>query len=413
MSVQFRTPNLFRIPLRLKHKLQTFISRNKSSDLEINVFFDDTEKKFLNVLLPTIEIQEIYGGLSTAIKVARQIYTEHGFDGIRLIITDTPTSPEAVENISSIFNIMFDFLKPSSLREPSLFQVCNLYLNKHRIVRVAKNDIYLATAWRTASIGRMILEKQRSKFNADLSLLYLIQDYECGFFEWGDTYLLARNTYCDSRTIALINSCLLYDFMTTRFKFEKAYVIPYSLNTTLRKRIACLDSDVSRYKENIILCYARPTTSRNCFSLIRDAISSWRKSSALQADWKVLFIGERFDNSLICDIPGTECLGKLSLEEYADLLLKSKIGISLMVSPHPSYPPLEMASFGLQVITNTYELKDLSDSHTNIHCLQEVSPKTISSLLDKLCLEKNFVLTEYIEKTCDTINVFPKDFSLT
>jgi hypothetical protein len=44
--------------------------------------------------------------------------------------------------------------------------------------------------------------------------------------------------------------------------------------------------------------------------------------------------------------------GKLSLEEYAACLEDAAIGLSLMVSPHPSYPPLEMAEFSVRVITN-------------------------------------------------------------
>ena len=37
-----------------------------------------------------------------------------------------------------------------------------------------------------------------------------------------------------------------------------------------------------------------------------------------------------------------------------------------MVSPHPSYPPLEMAAAGLLVLSNTYANKDLSKLHDNI-----------------------------------------------
>ena len=41
----------------------------------------------------------------------------------------------------------------------------------------------------------------------------------------------------------------------------------------------------------------------------------------------------------------------------------SAIGISLMVSPHPSYPPLEMAHLGMLVLTNGFGAKDLSTWH--------------------------------------------------
>lgn len=409
---ELRTWGLSYVAPRLKEKIKSFVSSRSSPDYDVDVIFDNTNKKFLNILLPTIEVKKIYGGISTAIKVARQIYQEHSFDGIRVIVTSDATSVEAVENLSNLFNIRFDLLSPTSLRSLSSFQVCNLYHSRDRVIRVAQNDIYIATAWWTASLGRIILDKQRYMFKGDYTLLYLIQDYECGFYEWGDTYLLARTTYCDTRTTAIINSGPLFDFMTSRFIFRKTYVLPYLLNDTLKKKIACLDPDVSRFKKDLILCYGRPSTSRNCFKLIRDAISMWRKNSIDKANWKVLFIGEEFDPSLIHDIPNCECLGKLDLDKYAELLLQSKIGISLMVSPHPSYPPLEMASFGMKVITNNYDSKDLSKSNRNISSLQDPSPLTLSSLLNTLCLEKEFRLDEYVDKISDNTNVFPRDFSL-
>ena len=52
--------------------------------------------------------------------------------------------------------------------------------------------------------------------------------------------------------------------------------------------------------------------------------------------------------------------GKASLDEYADHLNRAAVGVSLMVSPHPSYPPLEMAEAGVLAITNNYGSKDLS-----------------------------------------------------
>jgi hypothetical protein len=50
----------------------------------------------------------------------------------------------------------------------------------------------------------------------------------------------------------------------------------------------------------------------------------------------------------------------LSWDEYLALLSTSHLGVSLMTSPHPSYPPLEMAMSGMVVVTNRWGPKDLS-----------------------------------------------------
>jgi lipopolysaccharide biosynthesis protein len=396
---------------RLKAKLKSFLHQNLNLCYDVDTIFDDTTKKFLNILVPTIEVEKIYGGLSTAFRVANLIYEQNDFDGIRILVTTDATSVQAVENLSRYFNASFDLLKPTTPRNVSSFQVCNLYNSTDRVVRVAEKDIYFATAWWTAAIGRIILDNQELRFNTPRKLIYLIQDYECGFYSWGDNYLLARNTYCNQRTIAIINSLSLFNYISQRFEFDEKYLLPFSLHESLKAKLLSLDSDITKYKENIILCYARPSTSRNCFGAIKDAISWWRKNSTIQKEWKVIFVGEAFDINLVSDIPNCECFGKLALVEYADLLTRAKVGISLMVSPHPSYPPLEMASFGVKVITNDYDSKNLSKSNNNIYSLREVSSKTLSELLDRLCGEKRFTLEEYIENTDGNIRLFPEDFS--
>jgi len=78
-------------------------------------------------------------------------------------------------------------------------------------------------------------------------------------------------------------------------------------------------------------------------------------------------------------------IGKLDLSSYSRLLRASAIGISLMISPHPSYPPLEMAYLGLLVLTNTFAGKDLATWHTNIRGLSAPSPENLASNLGELC----------------------------
>ena len=77
--------------------------------------------------------------------------------------------------------------------------------------------------------------------------------------------------------------------------------------------------------------------------------------------------------------------GKMALEEYAQLMRESAVGLSLMVSPHPSYPPLEMAHFGMRVVTNGFADKDLSRWHENIHSLRDCSPESVAAALGGCC----------------------------
>ena len=80
-------------------------------------------------------------------------------------------------------------------------------------------------------------------------------------------------------------------------------------------------------------------------------------------------------------------VGKLSLDAYAELLLSCSAGVSLMASPHPSYPPLEMAHFGLRTITNSYVCKDLLAFHPNITSLRSIAEEPLAEALDNACAQ--------------------------
>ncbi|MNV97528.1 hypothetical protein D3C71_1926580 [compost metagenome] len=52
-----------------------------------------------------------------------------------------------------------------------------------------------------------------------------------------------------------------------------------------------------------------------------------------------------------------------------------------MVSPHPSYPPLEMAAFGMGVVTNRYDNKRLDETMANVVSLDAMTPEAICRAL--------------------------------
>ncbi len=51
-------------------------------------------------------------------------------------------------------------------------------------------------------------------------------------------------------------------------------------------------------------------------------------------------------------------IGRFDMQEYKTLLPQHDLGLALMYSPHPSLLPIEMASAGLLVVTNTYGIKN-------------------------------------------------------
>jgi hypothetical protein len=52
-----------------------------------------------------------------------------------------------------------------------------------------------------------------------------------------------------------------------------------------------------------------------------------------------------------------------------------------MISPHPSYPPLEMAEAGVLTITNKYGSKDLSQRFPEIISIDRVDPQLLADAI--------------------------------
>ena len=133
-----------------------------------------------------------------------------------------------------------------------------------------------------------------------------------------------------------------------------------------------------------IIFYGRPTVKRNAFQLIVSGLRMWSETYPNAEKWEILSLGEHHKNIKLKHNIIMSC-GKMSLKEYAETMAQSSIGISLMVSPHPSYPPLEMSTFGVKTITNKFEGKNLSKFNRNIISLESCSPNSLFEALCEAC----------------------------
>ncbi|MGO9430507.1 rhamnosyltransferase WsaF family glycosyltransferase [Rhodoblastus sp.] len=329
----------------------------------------------LNLLLPTLKPEKVFGGISTAMRTFKEVGAALGEDfELRIIVTSDPVD------------------LPSTQAHPDfcLVRLGASYDNfRHTIVDasdvdyggevpIRSNDIFLATAWWTAAVGQSLAQAQVRYFGKSTPFIYLIQDYEPGFYKWSSHYGYALATYTRGRdTIALVNSEELAAFVQSKFLFSEAYVVRYKANQ------AIISSRKALPRERIILLYGRPTTDRNCFDTIRGALLLWQHTNPVVAQqWRIVSAGEEYDSAYVRGILNLEIKGKMTLEDYGDILSRSSIGISLMVSPHPSYPPLEMAEAGLLTITNNYEYKDMTKRSKNIITIGELTPDALALALE-------------------------------
>ncbi|HEY8214185.1 MAG TPA: hypothetical protein VIG36_08670, partial [Methylocystis sp.] len=152
----------------------------------------------------------------------------------------------------------------------------------------------------------------------------------------------------------------------------------YEINERIRARLA------SVAREPMMLVYGRPAVARNAFELICAALVIWQQRDPIRASrWRIVFLGEDFPESLLYPVQNASVGGKAPLEDYADYLNRALVGVSLMISPHPSYPPLEMAEAGLATITNAFEGKDLRRRFGNIVSPARLDPTSLANLIEE------------------------------
>ena len=110
-------------------------------------------------------------------------------------------------------------------------------------------------------------------------------------------------------------------------------------------------------KQNFFF-YARPNNDRNLYWRGLEVINAAMREGVLAPDqWNFHFVGRELPDM---ELPGgvrPTVWARLPWSEYAELVSRMDLGLCLMDTPHPSYPPLDLAASGAVVVTNTHGSK--------------------------------------------------------
>lgn len=340
----------------------------------------DFSEKRINLLVPSINPEHVFGGISTALKFFEKLIEESGYCS-RIILTDATPSRTALKQ----YKDKYTYVKASKDSD-ARHQIVGYSDRYMQSIPVSENDYFMFTGWWTAYCTQeAYLEFTKETGIKPNKFINFIQDYEPGFYPWSSRYLLADSTYRNEYPqLAVFNSKLLHEFFIQNgYSFYKEYEFDPVLNGKLKEILEKNFGKVNKKKQ--ILVYGRPSVDRNAFSIVVSSLKKWVENQKDIEEWEILSAGEYH---LPVDLGrGKELVsvGKLTIEQYAQTMLDTYAGISLMSSPHPSYPPLEMSVFGIKVITNNYSNKDLSSFNSNITSVASASPSVIAAKLNEIC----------------------------
>ncbi|WEK54161.1 MAG: glycosyltransferase [Candidatus Cohnella colombiensis] len=299
----------------------------------------------VNLLISQIDPQNFFGGYIGMFNLAKKFY-ELGYL-IRILMTDqSEFSKENLDQIKNHDGRLKTFLTDAE------FQTCYSFEQE---VKISESDIFIATSWWTAHLASEATnETIYSKF------IYLAQDYEPIFYENGTYKVLAENSY-RLDYYPIFSTDILQQYFVQSGIVSPLNAGSYFKNPILRFELSEQQMvRPSKRRKKKLLFYARPQphNSRNLYALGCLAIDRARELGGFsEEEWEIIGIGGDKSTQVLPSGIRIKHIGKLNMDDYEELLPQHNLGLALMDSPHPSLLPIEMASAGLLVVTNTYGIK--------------------------------------------------------
>lgn len=338
---------------------------------------DENPAPRLSLFIPNVEKSRMYGGQKTAYRFFAALLDSMQCDA-RMLVEGTYIKDD-IEQVRAQYPDWQIVQAGEISTAPKQIVVLSPRMRKHALP-VRKNDYFIFTYWTGAySLGNY-RDFQLQTFGESTKHVYLIQDFEPAFNAWSTSYMLAESTYHHPDTIAVFNSIELREwFELLGYTFDASYSFTPKLDPDIAKHLK--DVPVDHTRDKTLIFYGRPYVPRNCFSLVINALNTLLTDHPeVSEKWNILSIGSPICKLKLADGQRLQTAGKMTLDNYATLMHRASIGVSLMCSPHPSYPPLEMAAFGVRTITNSFVTKNLGDI-PNITSLESV---TIQKLADAI-----------------------------
>jgi hypothetical protein len=331
--------------------LDEWLQHRWSSLAAIPVYPAQIEKNRITVLTDSIGPSSLFGGVGTALMLAAQWANRSNAD-LRIVTRTQQDDSTAFMRLLAANGLRFD----------GQVEFCYCASLDGQELSVGQRDLFLSTSWwTTRSLVASVGQKR---------VVYLLQEDERMFYPYGDDRLECEATLeLDLRKV-VINTNLLRDHLTTgsdkvdglrnrSIAFEPAFTAKSTRSP-----------NVSGKRK--LFFYGRPNHMRNLFATGIAAIGAAVERGTLDPKaWELHLFGNGPQDIIF---PGElEVVRHPTMEwdAYQAELAKMDAGFVLMYTPHPSYPPLDLAAIGVPVLTNSYGLKqDLSVYSQNIICVK-------------------------------------------
>ncbi|WP_336808154.1 hypothetical protein [Fulvimonas yonginensis] len=305
----------------------------------------------MNLVTDSINAGSLFGGVGTAIILATMLASRRG---AKLRVVTRTEAPDE-QGFSQV-------LECNGLTTPGNVEFVHLNVNDSKSqLDVCEGDRFLTTSWWTTASVLGSVPAGRVD--------YLLQEDERMFYPLGDDWLRC-NELLQRRDIRfVINTELLYRHLVDNGLAHLKDVAVWFEPAFPKQAIQGSMTTASSGKRNLFF-YARPNNLRNLFYRGLEVLDRAVLEGIIDPRrWEVIFVGKDVPKVRLGEKLEPVVLPTMGWRDYGRFISEVDVGLCLMCTPHPSYPPLDLAAAGAFVLTNKFGLKqDLRQYSDRIVC---------------------------------------------
>ncbi|CRI59807.1 hypothetical protein CCOS191_5271 [Pseudomonas sp. CCOS 191] len=301
----------------------------------------------VNVLLPQLDPLIMFGGYIACLQFVHKIQ-QNGFR-VRILLTESGDFDRdgVLAKLAS---------NPALQQAVAVAEVENITQGAYPLV-ISSNDAFVGYSFWTCIKAHHLAQAIGKEF------IFFLQEFEPIFHSHDSLYAIGSYVYRLPHKV-IFNTELLADYFRSKRlgifgqgdSADEQYVaFQHALTPTTPPSV----EQLAQRKTRKLLFYGRPEghARRNIFEIGILGLKAAIAQGVFEGDWEfygVGTLGPDYDvdlgNGRVMKLSGT-----LPQSDYGVALGEFDIGLSLMLAPHPSILPFEMASAGQVVVTNTYE----------------------------------------------------------
>jgi GT2 family glycosyltransferase len=271
----------------------------------------------INWFIPDIDMP-FFGGLNTAFRLADKLAREHGVLNRFVVL-----GPRNELYIRSALAAAF----------PSLGNAEIVFYegSDEEITSLPRADVAVATLWLTAM--------HVAKASGVKRKFYLMQDYEPGFYPASSMYAMAEESY-RLGLYGICNTESMYRIYEGMYHGEATYFTP-AVDRSVYNAVGRREKDPN--EPVTVFAYARDHF-RNCWELVYSALTEVKRIHG--NDVRIVAAGARY-------LPPSADFIDMGLLDYratGAVYRETDIGVTMQISRHPSYLPLELMASGVPMV---------------------------------------------------------------